>query len=289
MNIARLNPELLNEEHKLYEILRKESPIWWKIVESDTELYIEIRKKNIIDVYYKGGRMAEIKLTKNTQIELTAHPKYLGHEDKYDPRYYRRREKEGKMCYDPIYQDCTKWIEYKMAEFKSNIRKHYAGEENGENTSEKLIQGKLIIKNKDKHLDSEFAHRFEVGSRKTIRIDLVKIVDNKITFVELKRIVDARLRTTDGKPEILTQMNDYRLFLEHNKKELITYYKHLYKIKKRLGLPVPAVDDVEKLTIDTTPQLIIHQNYDSISNGRSERVADIEQVLKSNSIAYNIF
>ena len=59
--ISKLEEGLLSVNHVLYKILKSSNaPVWWKKVKKDKELYIEIRKKNIIDVYYRGGRMAEL-------------------------------------------------------------------------------------------------------------------------------------------------------------------------------------------------------------------------------------
>ena len=61
--ISKLEEGLLSVNHVLYKILKSSTaPVWWKKVKRDKELYIEIRKKNIIDIYYRGGRMAELKM-----------------------------------------------------------------------------------------------------------------------------------------------------------------------------------------------------------------------------------
>lgn len=76
-NISLLEPELLDASHSLYQLLKGEqAPSWWKPLTKDHELYIEIRKKNVIDVYYYGGRMAEISYDRFSKgIVATAHPK----------------------------------------------------------------------------------------------------------------------------------------------------------------------------------------------------------------------
>ena len=61
--ISKLESGLLSANYILYKILKSSTaPVWWKKVKRDKELYIEIRKKNIIDIYYRGGRMAELKM-----------------------------------------------------------------------------------------------------------------------------------------------------------------------------------------------------------------------------------
>ena len=90
-NISLLEPGLLDAGHSLYQLLKgDQAPSWWKLLTKDHELYIEIRKKNVIDVYYYGGRMAEISYDRFSNGVVTkAHPKYLGYTDVEDENYYR--------------------------------------------------------------------------------------------------------------------------------------------------------------------------------------------------------
>ncbi len=278
--ISKLEEGLLSVNHVLYKILKSSNaPIWWKKVKKDKELYIEIRKKNIIDVYYRGGRMAELKWNLGT-IEVKAHPKYLNLTDIDDARYYTKKiDENGKLKITPKYQNCEEWLISNIKGMKANIRTHYSGDKDGETTSEKFIQGDLIINGRDRYLDSEFAHRLYDGGRKSVRIDLVKIEGEHFVFEELKRIKDGRLLKKETLPEILTQIDNYRDFLKENKDELTVYYRTLYKIKKKLGLPVPLVDDIDKVTVDVEPQLSIALNYDKSTKARDERVKKIKDLL----------
>ena len=278
--ISKLESGLLSANYILYKILKSSNaPIWWKKVKKDKELYIEIRKKNIIDVYYRGGRMAELKWNLGT-IEVKAHPKYLNLTDIDDARYYTKKiDENGKLKIMPKYQNCEEWLTFNIKGMKANIRTHYSGDMNGEATSEKFIQGNLIINGRDRYLDSEFAHRLYDGGRKSVRIDLVKIEGEHFVFEELKRIKDGRLLKKETLPEILTQIDNYRDFLKENKDELTVYYRTLYKIKKKLGLPVPLVDDIDKVTVDVEPQLSIALNYDKSTKARDERVKKIKDLL----------
>lgn len=282
--VATLANNLLTEDYSLYKVLcSKDAPSWWAKVKEDKELYIEIRKGNIIDIYYRGGRMAEIKQNRRTGgLVATAHPKYLGFLDPNDVRHYKKANKGGQCI--PIYQDCEHWLDAQLEELKKNIRRHYRGEANGEHTSEKYIQGELIINERDKYIDSEFAHRLYVGERSTIRIDLVKIENNQFVFEELKRIGDSRLRTKDGKPEILVQIDSYRQFLRANKDALSKYYQTLYKIKRMLGLPIPEVKDINSVTVSPKPQLSIALNYETIGEKRQKRIDDIKRILAERDI-----
>lgn len=280
----------LNERDCLYKNLNENAPEWWVKLENDNSLYIEIRKNDIVDVYYYGGRIAEIKCDGKNEIMVTAHPKYLGEIDTNNTDYYRKRIEKGKIRYDPIYQDCIEWLSDKdrLEQMKRNVEKYYSGISCGEETSEKYMQGDLIINGRDKYIDSEFAHRLYDNQRRTIRFDLVKIEGNRIIFEELKRIGDNRLRTTKGDPEIREQMEKYKEFLEFNAGALTDYYKVLYQIKKKLGLPIPLVKNIDELQIDPNPTLLIINNYDKISPRREERIHDIRSTLDSLNINYRI-
>ncbi len=281
--ISRIKPGLLNLNNPIYDILANNPPQWWLNAKEDPELYIEVRKNNEIMIYYKGGRVAGIKYNSKTEtLSTTAHPKYLGLLDKTDTKYYRKDSK-----HTPIYQPCEEWLENKMEELKKNIVENYSGNEEGEDTSEKFIQGSLILNGRKRYIDSEFAHRFRDGEKHTIRIDLVRIEDGRIVFEELKRIGDNRMRTTDSKPEILTQMQNYRDFLSVNSLALAEYYKELYRIKLKLELPIPYVEKVDLLVVDKEPQLIIANNYNHLSEAKIERIRDIESILQSKNIVYS--
>lgn len=223
--------------------------------------------------------MAELKWNLG-KIEVKAHPKYLNLTNVDDARYYTKKiDENGKLKITPKYQNCEEWLTFNIKGMKANIRTHYSGDKKGETTSEKFIQGDLIINGRDRYLDSEFAHRLYDGGRKSVRIDLVKIEGEHFVFEELKRIKDGRLLKKETLPEILTQIDNYRDFLKENKDELTVYYRTLYKIKKKLGLPVPLVDDIDKVTVDVEPQLSIALNYDKSTKARDERVKKIKDLL----------
>ena len=57
--IATLDASL-NKEAEIYKELKKQ-PDWWQRLLSVKGVYVEIRKDDIVDVYYEGGRMAELR------------------------------------------------------------------------------------------------------------------------------------------------------------------------------------------------------------------------------------
>lgn len=265
--IARLNAQL-NESSTLYSIL-KEKPLWWTRLLAINGVYAEIRKGDIIDVYYEGGRMAELKVGRDGKLKASCHPKYLGSdvEDSEDVKYV----------------DCLNVLTSNPESMLPRIENAYSQKDskkyNPEEISEKKIQGDMICKRSPVYLDSEFAHRYEDGARKTIRFDLVTIRDNKLVIIELKRIGDNRMLDKIGNtPEIIRQMDKYCRFIKTNSDALVEYYKKLFKIKQQLDLPVPQCD-IDKLTICTKPHLVIHNTYLKETDGRNTRINNIVRIL----------
>lgn len=292
MKYTQVKDGLLNSDHPIFNILSSnDAPIWWHNIKRDNLLYIEIRKENYLNVYYLGGCVARIKYnTHHKQFEILTHPKYLERLDTSNPKWYKKKIKNGKTIYEAIYQDSVEWLSSlgKLKKLEDNVVKIYSGGNEGEETSEKYIQGKLVINYRNKYLDSEFAYKMFDGKRNTIRIDLVKIENGKFVFEELKRIKDGRLLTTDGEPEILTQMGNYKGFLQQNQEALTEYYRTLYRTKKKLGLPVPPTNNIDSVIVDPQPTLLIFNNYVKNSAGRTNRISKMEEILKNNSINYKL-
>ncbi len=265
--IAKLNANL-NESALVYSELISQS--WWKALTSINGVYVEIRKKDIVDVYFEGGRVAEFKY-KYRGLVAECHNVYL---DKGNKGYSN--------CLDVLKASPNKIIDKIKSKYSQK-----KGVANIEDFSEKKIQGDIICKKDPVYLDSEFAHRFEVGETPTIRFDLVKIENNQLVFVELKRIQDNRMLDEVGdKPEILNQMNNYAKFINENSKELVEYYKTLYKIKKAMGLPVPVCDDIDSLGINLKPHLLICNLYQRSTLGRENRINRIKGILDKNSSVF---
>lgn len=112
----------------------------------------------------------------------------------------------------------------------------YAGEE-------KKYQSKIIMKNRTTVLDAEIAFNEKKGEieedeqdkdSKNIRIDLMNFDKNihAITAIELKLLGDPRLEND----EIISQLIKYKNFMKNHKDEIETAYKHVYRIKRDMGI-----------------------------------------------------
>ena len=284
--IAKFKSSLRND-HPLFKQLISNAPEWWCKALQFEGAYIDIRKDNTINIYYEGASLAKIEWANGT-VRATCHPKYL-----YGDRaqaYY----KNGIA----IYQHCEEELMRLGTEecrLLRNAQMYYSDKEgkevsDAEQKSEKKLQGEIVCRSKTLYIDSEFAHQYEEGSRHTIRIDLVRVKDNKIQFVELKRIQDNRLLHEDSSevtPEIITQIKEYRNFLKANKDSILAYYKKVIAIKRDLGLPTTSAD-IETLEIDTEPYLEIHNLYTHLNPQREARIAKIKAMLDKHNVKYEI-
>lgn len=251
----------LNSNHKLFEKLENDAPDWWKNLVNlhhNGKVYIDIRKNNTINVYYFGASIAKIKW-KDSKIQATCHRKYI-----------EGKDIKGKDTNESKHINCEEFLtsEEKIWHLFENATKCYA-----EASKEKGIQGTNYCENTGGlYIDSEFAHRYEKNKRNTIRIDLVRVVNNKIQFVELKHSQDPRWNNY----KVKNQIDQYRDFLEKNKDKILIYYKLLLEIKTKLGI-IKQTDpiNVEDLGLDTEPYLEVY-----IWVGEDNKIESIEEQLE---------
>jgi len=263
----------------IFKEIIKQKPHWWKLFCNDKDLYIEIRKDNYINVYYYGGCLARIEYSTDFKAEI--HQKYLGDNTP------RGKNKKGhdKFYNDPL--DLKKLNENKISEIKKLIKKEYLEKINDEKPAEKWIQGKMI-KDNSNYIDSEFQFNKDpqIGF---LRIDLIELKNNTLSFIELKGITDTRLRNdkirNPKEPEIIEQMAKYNLFINKYENEIIEYYKKLIDLKNKLGL---SNISVYQICLDKTPKLIIVDTYRKMTKGREDRITDIKNLLEVKKIQYEI-
>jgi len=268
----------LDEKSKIFEELINTKPLWWKTLLADKELYIDVRKDNYINVYYYGGSVAKISYKKGFVAEI--HQKYLG------DKTARATKTSGvtRFEYDKIGTDQLISI---LGDIKKNIKSDYLPHIKGEKPAEKWLQGKLITTNSI-YIDSEFQYNrdCEIGE---LRIDLIELQGGILSFVELKGITDTRLRNdmskTSNLPEIIDQMEKYKLFIDRYATEIKDYYTKLISLKQKLGLLTLKNSEFE---LNMNPKLLIIDTYNKSTIKRTERIEAIEDLLKNRRVDYQI-
>ncbi|KAA6322131.1 hypothetical protein EZS27_028292, partial [termite gut metagenome] len=163
------------------------------------------------------------------------------------------------------------------------------------------IKARLICNPNARYIDSEFAYPEIIGKKKngngtevaaylTTRIDLTKLENGKIVFVELKRIEDSRLLTNNGEPEILFQMKAYHQFINAHKQEITNYYKTLFAIKCNLGILPKSLTEIENIDdyeLCDNVELYI-EPYQDLNSERIRRVDAIKRILDRHHIIHNL-
>lgn len=250
-----------DKNSKLFELIEKEQPLWWRNIISDKELYIELRKDNYINVYYFGGCLA--KISYKDGFKVITHFKYLQNPKNDNKSKYidSLGELEPKTKIDKI---------------KLRIKEVYLKKEQ----KEKEVQGNLILSSRDMYIDSEFAY----NKNSKLRFDLISLEKGIITFIELKIISDSRLTSIKDKEiEIITQMNKYSEFVQDYKDEIIPYYKKLLSVKKRLGI-INRIPEIN--SINPKPLLLIFNSYSELSKGKKDRINNIISNLANVNFEY---
>lgn len=265
----------LDIDAPVFETLTKEKPAWWRTVCKDHDLYINIRKDNRINVYYKGASVMELGFSQK-KFKAKIHSKYLDTDWHATKNYYPMEPEK---------------IVANLGLIKDNIQKLYNSQkENPEGGCEKEIQGELYIEGK--YIDTEYEFVYS-DPRLTVRIDFTTICpDGMIEFVELKRISDGRLLHQEGsdkKPKVLQQLCDYNRFISEHKSEVENYYKKVQRIMKNVGIQNPLADC--KITgVSSNVRLLFACYTDGKSNHskRRNRVQRITNLLSMHNIISNI-
>ncbi len=269
----------INPNARLFSELKTQMPDWWILLTKDDELYIDIRKDNSINVYYFGGSIARIEFKNDFKAKI--HQKYLGD---FNPRG-KTKKGNDKFDYDLI--DLSLFNKKTIEEIKKRIKETYLKHTENERPAEKWIQGKLVIENTN-YIDSEFQFNKNPKIGK-LRIDLVELQSNELSFIELKGITDSRLRNDKKRnsniPEIIEQMEKYQLFIKSYETDIKKYYENLLEIKQNLELTMISSPD---FNINLKPKLLIVDTYKKMTVKREERVFDIKKLLETNDIDYKI-
>jgi len=261
--------DTLNTSAKIFDELGSGRYPWWDTLKKDRQFYCEVRKDNQVNIYFEGGSIARLHYcSRHKALQAFTHRKYLG-------------LGAGK----PLYVECASLLSAEVDNIVSRIKKHYSRKKGDgkESWSEKYIQSQLIIKNRDRFIDSEFAYKSDGVD---IRVDLVELVKGELRFIELKRIGDERmLKSTDDNPEIIDQLKSYEVFLKRYGEIILQYYCRLYDIKKALGITVPSQ---KPKRINAKPSLLVFNNWEKQHPARDRHIHRMNEILRREKVDYRI-
>lgn len=263
----------LDENAVLFNLLRETKPDWWSTILKDRELYINIRKGNRINVYYKGFSVMELSLSRKKELQAKIHSTYMGKDtcgylEHLDPNFIIEHLAAVKQVID------------------NNNDKH---RNMPEGRCEKEIQGLCYVHGE--YLDTEYEFVREIPQRLITRIDFTTITDDGlIEFVELKRITDKRLLVSlksENEPEILKQIKDYNAFIYDNEISICDYYRMVQRIMHSLGVKNRLVECEIKGVVENVRLLLAgcKVELNATNNKKIRRMLDL---LEKNSIKYNI-
>jgi hypothetical protein len=210
----------LTANNILFQKLAKTPPKWWRSINDDKDLSIQIRKDNTIDIYYNCGAVITGLKYGRKGFSGSISAKYIPLEKKYYP--YSFIENEVEFPRDKIKSvKLNNFSQETLNAIKGQISQYFP------KTSEKGIQADFM-KNDPYFIDMEY----EYGN--DLRIDLVRLDFSikKIVFVEVKLVGNKELYTNN----IVEQLSKYRRYIKDNKAMLIKYYNEVFNIKKNLGI-----------------------------------------------------
>lgn len=280
-NISKLQRYFgtLDVNANLFVELEKD-PVWWRLLRMDRELYINVRKDNYINVYYRGASIMKLSYDRG-KFKAEIHNNYLGVDKEVASEFGLHYGNEHVSPERIV--SMLETIKYRVRQNKKN--KGLPEAENGdeEKVSEKFVQSE-VYKN-GSYLDTEFA--ITLDDEPTIRIDLVRVDGcGKIQFVELKRIQDQRLVNE----EILTQMRNYKSFLEKvDVKEFVDYYNKVLAIMRKIKI-LPDKVLCDKISDVNKYVELMMTNYKKKgkSHGRLDRLNNIRLSFEEEEIHSNI-
>lgn len=274
----------IDENAKLFVELAKD-PQWWQTLRNDSDLYINIRKDNRINVYYRSASVMDLSHD-GKEFIAKIHNHYLG----VDKDAASTGNHYGLVKMNP--EDIVAQITNIKGRIDNNSKfKSADSKGNPEGASEKYIQSEMY--KKGNYIDTEFALSLDDGTE--IRIDLVKMNESgQIQYVELKRIQDDRLTPQgNSEEEIITQMKSYAKFIEEIKKGkkgveiVVEYYKSVLRIMDKIKIQPQKLPQKEVSGLSEYVELFI-TSYQKKTKKRDARLKQIGDICETHRLHTNI-
>ena len=293
--MSNFNPESyfqLDVDAPLFRALYSEKPSWWEVVKNDSRVYINIRRGGYINVYCRGESIMKLEYTRGN-YRATTNTYYLSDEEK--------KGKAVQLSPDVIVKRLDEIVD-------RMLRRRPVGNDEGD--SEEGIKGELFMSGN--YIDTEFAYmriarpseiesrkkRIKPGTKHRIsqyaqdRIDLIRVDDGAIQYVELKRISDTRLNEHDREygqeAEIVEQLNDYQFIIDTYKDKILAYYQNLQHVMKALGIKNKVVNQQITRVSDFVELYIAGYNDGKAFNKiRLNRIMTLQKLLIDNNISHS--
>jgi len=130
-------------------------------------------------------------------------------------------------------------------------------------------------------LDIEVGFKKENKKRNRNKIDILLYNKNvnQLMFIEAKRLDDERLRKPENKPEVITQINEYKYLIEKHLEELKSEYYHYIKILNKLfenKINISITDENNKPSFNKNKISLIIFEYNK------EQIKEINSFKNSN-------
>lgn len=225
---------------------------WWKdllafwspsgVWTLDRQLRLALRN-NSLNLYLKGQSVARVNFGRYSKPFVEVHVKYAfdNANEKGYAKLFGTMFLHGKSDRSDIYAGCTTLRDWMVRAATWE-------------TPEKA-QVERVVADNHNVIDLEMGIPGHAGQDYQRRIDLVALEPDargaRIVFWEAKRISDSRLRSRSPRPEVMTQIDDYRRYLDNSEHQMavMTAYR---KTCKTLGIfrEMAAYGGGETLYID---------------------------------------
>jgi hypothetical protein len=264
----------LDPEHKLFKELSEQKPIWWQNIVRNKNIYVEVRKDNYINVYFNGGAILKLSYTNGFKGKI--HFEYIPLKPrKSQNTYIPFTFSDNYLEIDTSKVDFAKVDNFSdngISAFQKRIGKFFPP------SSEKGMQADFVLKN-SAFLDTEFQYKGD------IRFDLVwaDVKLRKLYVVELKTIGDPRLYVD----KIYVQLKKYRDFIQDHSQDLLSHYKRVFSVKKKLRvLPegFRGLNSLDGFMFEERPILLIGDCTQAWIDDNSDR---LNKAIRN--IAYGCF
>jgi hypothetical protein len=245
--------DILDPEHELFRKLADSPPKWWENLRSDPDIYINIRKDNSLNAYYRGASILKLSFNRKG-YNAKIHYKFVP-------------IKQPKNVYVDLIIDSTSvGIQKDTVEIETDFRNFDSGVLHNikeqiklyyVTDAEKVLQAELV-KEDDNIIDTEFAYSEEDH----IRIDIVRLdpEKRKIIFFELKLVDDERLES-NSRDNYIEQLVRYNKFINSHSNNLKKYYNKLFIIRKKLNLfknnNLEEIEDLQDYELLDRPILLV--------------------------------